>query len=94
MIGFSSLEFSNSFCKYIINMSGETANSIEQPERKCIAQDFAQLCDDRQCFSCNSFREADSQIVRGTILVRMLNLTLFTFLILIHYSGKTKDWVG
>ncbi|KAK7244971.1 hypothetical protein RIF29_39800 [Crotalaria pallida] len=48
---------------------GETANSIQPPERKCSSQDCGKLCDENECFSCNSFREANSQIVRGTILI-------------------------
>ena len=49
---------------------GETANSIQLPERRCNSQDHGKLCDERTCFSCNSIREAESQIVRGTLLVR------------------------
>ncbi|KAK7284922.1 hypothetical protein RJT34_19676 [Clitoria ternatea] len=48
---------------------GETADSIQPPETKCSSQDCGQLCNERECFSCNSFREATSQIVRGTILI-------------------------
>ncbi|XP_027349193.1 protein ROS1 [Abrus precatorius] len=48
---------------------GETAHSIQPPERKCSSQDSGQLCNEKECFSCNSFREANSQIVRGTILI-------------------------
>lgn len=46
---------------------GETANSIEPPQRKC--GDSTNLCNDKTCFSCNSIREANSQIVRGTLLI-------------------------
>ncbi|KAG9134610.1 hypothetical protein Leryth_000942, partial [Lithospermum erythrorhizon] len=48
---------------------GETADSIQPPERRCRSQESGRLCDDETCFSCNSTREANSQIVRGTILV-------------------------
>ncbi|GAA0169519.1 DNA-binding transcription factor [Lithospermum erythrorhizon] len=48
---------------------GETADSIQPPERRCRSQESGGLCDDETCFSCNSTREANSQIVRGTILV-------------------------
>uniref|UniRef100_A0A5B7A684 Putative transcriptional activator DEMETER-like n=1 Tax=Davidia involucrata TaxID=16924 RepID=A0A5B7A684_DAVIN len=48
---------------------GETANSIQQPEGSCSSQDFGKLCDEKTCFSCNSIREANSQTVRGTLLI-------------------------
>ncbi|KAF7820237.1 Transcriptional activator DEMETER [Senna tora] len=47
---------------------GETANSFEPPERRCISQDTNDLCNDKTCYSCNSIREANSLTVRGTIL--------------------------
>ncbi|KAJ1419493.1 Permuted single zf-CXXC unit [Sesbania bispinosa] len=48
----------------------ETANSIQPPESKCSSyEECGQLCNDKECFSCNSFREANSQIVRGTLLI-------------------------
>ena len=49
---------------------GETPNSVEPPERRCGSQDSA-LCNDNTCFSCNSIREANSQTVRGTLLVKI-----------------------
>ncbi|KAK7279492.1 hypothetical protein RJT34_24545 [Clitoria ternatea] len=58
--------------KYLLAIwtPGETANSIQPPESKCSSQEESgQLCNERECFSCNSFREANSQIVRGTILI-------------------------
>ncbi|TKY62039.1 ROS1 protein [Spatholobus suberectus] len=57
--------------KYLLAIwtPGETADSIQLPERKCSSQDFGQLCNEKECFSCNSFREANSQIVRGTLLI-------------------------
>lgn len=60
------------FMNYDIWTLGETANSIEPPQRKC--GDSTNLCNDKTCFSCNSIREANSQIVRGTLLV-MVTLT-------------------
>ncbi|KAL5545938.1 hypothetical protein UlMin_005625 [Ulmus minor] len=48
---------------------GETANSIEPPEGRCRFQECGQLCNEKECFSCNSAREAASQTVRGTILI-------------------------
>ncbi|KAK7337186.1 hypothetical protein VNO77_17748 [Canavalia gladiata] len=57
--------------KYLLAIwtPGETAYSIQPPERKCNSTDCGQLCNEKECFSCNSFREANSQIVRGTILI-------------------------
>ncbi|GAA0141314.1 DNA-binding transcription factor [Lithospermum erythrorhizon] len=48
---------------------GETANSIQPPETGCRSRETGGLCDDETCYSCNSIREENSQIVRGTILV-------------------------
>ncbi|CAN1140189.1 Transcriptional activator DEMETER [Linum perenne] len=48
---------------------GETANSMDPPSRQCQVQESGKLCDDSTCFSCNSIRETNSQIVRGTILI-------------------------
>ncbi|KAL8526264.1 hypothetical protein ACS0TY_015476 [Phlomoides rotata] len=48
---------------------GETVNSIEPPERRCSSQGFDKLCSDETCASCNSIREANSQTVRGTLLI-------------------------
>ncbi|GLT64372.1 hypothetical protein SLA2020_368710 [Shorea laevis] len=58
-------------CKYLLSIwtPGETANSIQPPERKCSSQEHGNLCDDKTCFSCNSIREANSHIVRGTLLI-------------------------
>ncbi|KAL5743137.1 hypothetical protein ACOSP7_029869 [Xanthoceras sorbifolium] len=48
---------------------GETANSIQPPERRCNSQEHGTLCDEKTCFSCNSLRESESQVVRGTLLI-------------------------
>ncbi|KAL3536157.1 hypothetical protein ACH5RR_004618 [Cinchona calisaya] len=48
---------------------GETVNSIQPPERRCSFQESGKLCDQETCFSCNSIREANSQTVRGTLLI-------------------------
>ncbi|CAK9316986.1 unnamed protein product [Citrullus colocynthis] len=48
---------------------GETANSIQPPEQSCGSQDPNRLCNEKTCFTCNSRREANSQTVRGTLLV-------------------------
>ncbi|XP_028777192.1 protein ROS1A isoform X2 [Neltuma alba] len=58
-------------CKYLLAIwtPGETANSIEPPESRCSFLGDGQLCNEMECFSCNSIREANSQIVRGTILI-------------------------
>ncbi|KAJ4834285.1 hypothetical protein Tsubulata_036459 [Turnera subulata] len=47
----------------------EMPNSIQPPERSCATQDNGKLCDEKTCFSCNSIREAQSQTVRGTLLI-------------------------
>ncbi|CAA2989464.1 ROS1-like isoform X1 [Olea europaea subsp. europaea] len=58
-------------CSYLLAIwtPGETADSIQPPERQCITQESGNLCTDETCFSCNSIREGNSQIVRGTILI-------------------------
>ncbi|XP_023518039.1 transcriptional activator DEMETER-like isoform X1 [Cucurbita pepo subsp. pepo] len=48
---------------------GETADSIQPPEQSCGSQDPDRLCNEKTCFTCNSRREANSQTVRGTLLV-------------------------
>ncbi|XP_065625622.1 transcriptional activator DEMETER isoform X2 [Quercus suber] len=48
---------------------GETANSIQPPERTCGSQEPNKLCNEKTCFSCNSVREANAQTVRGTLLI-------------------------
>ncbi|PNT18319.2 hypothetical protein POPTR_010G234400v4 [Populus trichocarpa] len=48
---------------------GETANSIEPPDQQCQSREPNKLCDEKTCFSCNSIREANSQTVRGTLLI-------------------------
>ncbi|KAK7355485.1 hypothetical protein VNO80_14741 [Phaseolus coccineus] len=58
--------------KYLLAIwtPGETANSIQPPESKCSSrEEYGQLCHEKECFSCNSFRESNSQIVRGTLLI-------------------------
>ncbi|KAJ4841798.1 hypothetical protein Tsubulata_044787 [Turnera subulata] len=48
---------------------GETANSIEPPQQQCHSQKPGILCSEKTCFQCNSIREANSQTVRGTLLI-------------------------
>lgn len=48
---------------------GETANSIQPPEQSCGSQEPGRLCNEKTCFACNSLREANTETVRGTILV-------------------------
>lgn len=55
----------------VLLLSGETANSVEPPERKCCTQEYGNLCNEKTCLACNSIREANSQTVRGTLLVRI-----------------------
>lgn len=59
----------NAYLKCASNNPGETANSIQPPETNCNAQASGRLCNEKTCYSCNSAREADSQTVRGTLLV-------------------------
>ncbi|CAM8926062.1 unnamed protein product [Rhodiola kirilowii] len=47
---------------------GETAKSIQLPESKC-NQEHGKLCNEETCLLCNSVRESEFQIVRGTILI-------------------------
>lgn len=58
-------------CSYLLAIwtPGETANSIEPPERRCHSEDPSILCNEETCSYCNSQREANSQIVRGTLLI-------------------------
>ncbi|CAJ1887835.1 unnamed protein product [Sphenostylis stenocarpa] len=57
--------------KYLLAIwaPGEKADSIQPPERKCSSQNYDQLCKEDECFACSSLCEANSQIVRGTILI-------------------------
>ncbi|MCD7461263.1 hypothetical protein HAX54_045758 [Datura stramonium] len=48
---------------------GETANSIQPPETRCDPSGSGSLCNEKTCYSCNGIREANSQTVRGTLLV-------------------------
>ncbi|PSS24065.1 Transcriptional activator DEMETER like [Actinidia chinensis var. chinensis] len=58
-------------CSYLFAIwtPGETSNSIQPPERKCSSREFDKLCDQKTCSSCSSIREANSQTVRGTLLI-------------------------
>ncbi|KAK4774617.1 hypothetical protein SAY86_009552 [Trapa natans] len=48
---------------------GETANSIRPPEKKCEFQNSEDLCNEKTCFTCNTIKEANTQTVRGTLLI-------------------------
>ncbi|XP_022982801.1 protein ROS1-like [Cucurbita maxima] len=58
-------------CSYFLAIwtPGETANSIQLPEKRCSNQEHHQLCLEEECLSCNSVREANSLMVRGTLLI-------------------------
>ncbi|XP_010506092.1 PREDICTED: protein ROS1-like [Camelina sativa] len=58
-------------CSYLLAIwtPGETADSIKPAVSKCISQANGKLCDEENCFSCKSIKEAQSQTVRGTILI-------------------------
>ncbi|KAK9055687.1 hypothetical protein SSX86_026772 [Deinandra increscens subsp. villosa] len=58
---------------------GETAHSMQPPERGCQAQESGMLCDRTTCFSCNCIKEANSQVVRGTILMPCRTATRGSF---------------
>ncbi|XP_076905881.1 uncharacterized protein LOC143561783 [Bidens hawaiensis] len=58
---------------------GETAHSMQPPERGCQAQEPGMLCDRTTCFSCNCIKEANSQVVRGTILMPCRTATRGSF---------------
>ncbi|KAG0494457.1 hypothetical protein HPP92_005451 [Vanilla planifolia] len=51
------------------SVCSETAQSTEPPEASCNSQYTGQLCDKSTCFSCNSVRESQGHIVRGTLLI-------------------------
>ncbi|ERM99578.1 transcriptional activator DEMETER isoform X1 [Amborella trichopoda] len=67
-------------CPYLLSIwtPGETADSIEPPE-VCCNQASGNLCDKETCFSCNGIREANSQIVRGTVLIPCRTATRGSF---------------
>ncbi|XP_043723486.1 transcriptional activator DEMETER-like isoform X2 [Telopea speciosissima] len=58
-------------CSYLLAIwtPGETAESIEPPKSSCGSQEAGKQCNEKTCFSCNSIREANSQTVRGTLLI-------------------------
>ncbi|KAM0940763.1 putative uracil-DNA glycosylase [Dioscorea sansibarensis] len=58
-------------CSYLLAIwtPGETSQSNEPPKTCCDSQETGKLCDKITCFSCNSVREAQSQIVRATLLI-------------------------
>ncbi|KAL8149978.1 hypothetical protein AgCh_006841 [Apium graveolens] len=58
-------------CSYLLAIwtPGETADSIQPPAGQCSKQESGGLCSDDTCFTCSSTREAQSQTVRGTILI-------------------------
>lgn len=51
---------------------GETAQSTELPETICNSSSNGGVCDKSNCFSCSSIKEAQSQKVRGTLLVKRI----------------------
>ncbi|KAL8202063.1 hypothetical protein R6Q57_011210 [Mikania cordata] len=58
-------------CSYLLAIwtPGETAESIQPPKGQCSSQESGMLCHKETCFWCNSIREANSQTVRGTLLI-------------------------
>ncbi|KAK4856828.1 hypothetical protein QYF36_021740 [Acer negundo] len=57
-------------CPYLLSIwtPGETANSFEKPTKKCNSGE-SELCNEKTCYSCNTIREQNADIVRGTILI-------------------------
>ncbi|GJZ87366.1 retrovirus-related pol polyprotein from transposon TNT 1-94 [Tanacetum coccineum] len=72
---------------------GETLDSFQPPEGKCRSHESGVLCNDETCFFCNSAREANSKIVRRTLLVFFdLHLTLLMAKKDMHmYVSQLKD---
>ncbi|GMH26322.1 hypothetical protein Nepgr_028165 [Nepenthes gracilis] len=70
LVGLDKREYDDP-CSYLLAIwtPGETANSIQPPENRCSSQEPDELCDEETCFYCNSQREANSQVVRGTLLI-------------------------
>nr|GEY53632.1 protein ROS1-like [Tanacetum cinerariifolium] len=58
---------------------GETPDSFQPPEGKCRSQESGVLCNDETCFFCNSTREANSETVRGTLLIPCRTATRGSF---------------
>nr|GMC86278.1 protein ROS1-like [Ipomoea batatas] len=58
-------------CSYLLAIwtPGETANSVQPPERHCSSQESGELCNKETCFACNCIQEGHSQTVRGTLLI-------------------------
>ncbi|KAK1263639.1 Protein ROS1 [Acorus gramineus] len=58
-------------CPYLLAIwtPGETAQSFQPPETCCNLKDSDTLCHKETCFSCKSIQEANSQTVRGTLLI-------------------------
>ncbi|XP_059446497.1 transcriptional activator DEMETER-like [Corylus avellana] len=67
-------------CPYLLAIwnAGETANSFEPPTKQCNSE-FGELCNEEKCFSCNSTREQNSNIIRGTILIPCRTATKGSF---------------
>ncbi|XP_076912792.1 DNA glycosylase/AP lyase ROS1-like [Bidens hawaiensis] len=58
-------------CPYLLAVwtPGETADSIQPPEGQCCSQESGIMCNQETCFFCISTREANSQTIRGTLLI-------------------------
>ncbi|KAL8135862.1 DNA glycosylase/AP lyase ROS1-like [Apium graveolens] len=58
-------------CSYLLAIwtPGETVDSIHPPTGPCSNQESGSFCSDNICFACCASREAQSQIVRGTLLI-------------------------
>ncbi|XP_077230322.1 DNA glycosylase/AP lyase ROS1-like isoform X2 [Tasmannia lanceolata] len=58
-------------CSYLLAIwtPGETEQSTQPPDICCNLRESGKLCDKKTCFACSSIREANSQTVRGTLLI-------------------------
>ncbi|KAL5700751.1 hypothetical protein ACHQM5_026159 [Ranunculus cassubicifolius] len=63
--------FIGDVCSYLLAIwtPGETAESVQPPKGCYHSQGSGNLCSDSRCFSCNNVNEANTQIVRGTLLI-------------------------
>uniref|UniRef100_A0A9I9DP18 HhH-GPD domain-containing protein n=1 Tax=Cucumis melo TaxID=3656 RepID=A0A9I9DP18_CUCME len=61
----------NDPCPYLLCIlsPGETVDSCEPPNTRCVYRETGEICTEGSCSSCNIIREQNSGAVRGTILI-------------------------
>lgn len=69
----------------VVWLLGETANSAQPPEQNCGGKTSGKMCFEETCSECNSVREAKSQTVRGTLLVRLSRIYCIA-----HEKGEVR----